>query len=90
MSEREKERGRPERVVFIGAGAMAEALAGGLLASGNGAASITAADPDPARRKVFELLGARATADAAESVDGADLVVLAVKPAVVVPEASRP
>jgi pyrroline-5-carboxylate reductase len=88
MSERDPKRGesaRDERVAFIGAGAMAEALAGGLIASGVGAAAIAASEPDPARRKVFEGLGIRATTDAAEIVDGADLVVLAVKPAVVVP-----
>ena len=74
-----------ERVGFVGAGAMAEALAAGLLAAGVGAPRLAAADPDPGRRKVFEALGIRATADAAEIVEAADAVVLAVKPAIVVP-----
>jgi pyrroline-5-carboxylate reductase len=72
------------RIGFVGAGAMAEALAGGLLAAGVDAARLRAADPDPARRKRFEqALGVATTADNAELVAASDLVVLAVKPAVV-------
>jgi pyrroline-5-carboxylate reductase len=74
-----------ERVGFVGAGAMGEALAGGLLAAGTAAREICAADPDPARRKAFEGLGVRAVADAAEVVEASDVVVLAVKPSIVVP-----
>jgi len=73
-----------ERVGFIGAGAMGEALAGGLLAAGVPAGQLVAADPDPARRKaVAERLAIRTTADAAEAVEASDVVVIAVKPSVV-------
>ncbi len=70
-----------KRIGFIGAGAMAEALAGGIVASGVAAESISAADPDPKRRKHFsEAVGAAAVADNGEIVGGSDIVVLAVKP----------
>ena len=73
-----------ERVAFLGAGAMGEALAGGLLAAGASASHLVAADPDPARRKaVAERLEIRVTADGAEAVEGSDVVVIAVKPGVV-------
>jgi pyrroline-5-carboxylate reductase len=72
------------RFGFIGGGAMAEALAGGLLAAGTEARQITASDPDPARRKhLEETLGIGTTADNFECVAAADLVVLAVKPGLV-------
>jgi len=71
------------RIGFIGAGAMADALAGGLCAAGFPAGSLQLADPDPARRKHFEqTLGAATTADNAALVADSDLVVLAVKPQV--------
>jgi pyrroline-5-carboxylate reductase len=88
-----------ERVGFLGAGAMGEALAGGLLAAGTPASQLVAADPDPARRKgVAERLQIRVVADGAEAVEGSDVVVIAVKPGVVgaalgalagLPEATR-
>jgi len=72
------------RIGFLGAGAMAEALAGGLRASGIGAESLRLADPDPARRKhVEQALGVATTDDNAALVAGSDLVVIAVKPQVV-------
>ena len=72
------------RIGLLGAGAMGEALAGGLIAAGVAPERVTAADPDPARRRqVAERLGVTATAEAHEAVRGADLVVLAVKPGVV-------
>jgi pyrroline-5-carboxylate reductase len=72
------------RIGFIGAGAMAEALAGGLLASGVAPERLVASDVDPARRRRFaEKLGVEATADNAEVARRCDLVVLAVKPAAV-------
>jgi pyrroline-5-carboxylate reductase len=75
------------RVGFLGAGAMGEALAGGLLAAGTPAAELIAADPDPARRKgVSERLGIRTVADGADVALASDIVVIAVKPGVV-PEA---
>jgi len=71
------------RIGFLGAGAMAEALAGGLRASGTPAASLRLADPDAARRKhVEQALGLTTTDDNAALVAGSDLVVLAVKPQV--------
>ena len=71
------------RIGFLGAGAMAEALAGGLRASGIPAASLRLADPDSARRKhVEQALGLTTTDDNAALVAASDLVVLAVKPQV--------
>jgi pyrroline-5-carboxylate reductase len=73
-----------ERVGFLGAGAMGEALAGGLLAAGTPATALIAADPDPARRKlVAERLAIRTTAEPGEAVAESDLVVIAVKPSLV-------
>ena len=72
------------RIGFLGAGAMAEALAGGLRASGIPAPSLRLSDPDPARRKhVEQALGLTTTDDNAALVAASDLVVLAVKPQVV-------
>jgi len=71
---------------FIGAGAMAEALAGGLLAAGVARPRLLAADVDEARRqRVESALEIRTTADNAELVEHSDVVVLAVKPNVVGP-----
>jgi pyrroline-5-carboxylate reductase len=71
------------RVGFVGGGAMAEALLGGLLAAGHAPARLRAADPDPARRKRLEELGVPVGAENAEVVRASDLVVLAVKPGIV-------
>jgi pyrroline-5-carboxylate reductase len=72
------------RIALVGAGAMGEALAAGLLRAGVAAQRLRAADPDPARRKALEEeRGVRCGADAAEAVAEADLVILAVKPGVV-------
>ena len=74
------------RIGFIGGGAMGEALAAGVLAAGVPAERVRAADPDPARRKQLEqALGIEAGDDNAGLVAASDLVVLAVKPALVVP-----
>ncbi len=71
---------------FIGAGAMAEALAGGLIAAGVARPRLLAADVDEARRRHLEAaLEVRTTADNAELVEHSDVVVLAVKPKVVGP-----
>jgi pyrroline-5-carboxylate reductase len=71
------------RIGFIGAGAMAEALAGGLRAAGVAADALRLADPDPARRKhVEQSLGVDTTGDNAALLADSDLVVLAVKPQV--------
>ena len=72
------------RIGFVGAGAMAEALAGGLRAAGVEAGALRLADPDPSRRKhVEQALGVETTDDNAALVAASDLVVLAVKPQVV-------
>jgi len=76
--------GFAERIAFIGGGVMAVALIRAL--EENGLASpdrIVASDLLPARREALAALGARAVADNREAVDGADLVILAVKPQVV-------
>jgi len=75
---------RDLRVGFIGCGAMASALGGGLAAAGVPSDQLAGADPDDACRESFaERVGARALADNAALVAESDLVVLAVKPAVV-------
>jgi len=72
------------RIGFIGCGAMARALAGGLIEAGVAADRIHAADPFPAARRAFEdATGAKAVEDNAEVVAASDVVVVAVKPDVV-------
>ncbi len=74
------------RIGFFGAGAMGEALAGGLLAAGVPAARVRAAEPVAARREqVASSLGIEVGDDNAALVRASDVVVLAVKPAVVAP-----
>merc|ERR1712046_157872 len=64
---------------FLGAGKMAEAIVGGLPPINWD--HTCASDYNPARRKVFkERFGVRVADDSVECVDGADVVVLAVKP----------
>ncbi|HET6304480.1 MAG TPA: pyrroline-5-carboxylate reductase [Myxococcota bacterium] len=73
-----------QRVGFLGAGAMAQALATGLVRAGVPAGQMVASDPEPARRAALAAgPGVRAVADNAEVVEASDLVVLAVKPGVV-------
>jgi len=72
------------RIGFIGGGAMAEALAGGLLSSGVAASQIQVAEPSPERcARLRDRLGVVAAADYAGAVRDSDLIVLAVKPDVV-------
>jgi pyrroline-5-carboxylate reductase len=72
------------RIGFLGAGAMAEALAGGLRASGIAADSLLLSDPDPSRRKhVEQVLGVPTTDQNTALLAGSDLIVIAVKPQVV-------
>jgi pyrroline-5-carboxylate reductase len=69
------------RIGFIGCGAMARALAGGLIDAGVAASQILASDPFATARKQFEeAIGAKAIENNAEVVSQADVVVLAVKP----------
>ena len=71
------------RLGLVGAGKMAEALTRGVLAAGAlPPESIVAADPDGARRELFESLGVRAVEENAEALAASDIVVLAVKPQV--------
>lgn len=73
-----------KRIGFVGGGAMAEALLGGLLAAGVPATLLGASDPDPGRRKLLaETFGVATHADNGDAVVGSDLVVLAVKPSIV-------
>jgi pyrroline-5-carboxylate reductase len=73
-----------KRIGFIGGGAMAEALIGGLRGAGVDRERILASEPEPGRRKhLEERHGIRTGSDNAEVARAADLVVLAVKPSVV-------
>ena len=69
------------RIMFVGAGNMASALIGGLIARGTAPASLQAIDPSASQR---EALGARfgiAThATSGDPVGQADVIVMAVKP----------
>jgi len=71
-----------QRIGFIGCGAMAEALAGGLIAAGLPPERISGSDPMLAQRERFQkALGPVGTFESnAEVVREADMVVLAVKP----------
>ena len=77
------------RFGFVGGGAMAEALVGGLIAGGVGPDRIRVADPDPSRQKALaEAHGVAVSGDNLEAVAGADVAVVAVKPNVVSPALS--
>jgi pyrroline-5-carboxylate reductase len=81
------------RIAFIGAGNMAASLIGGLRAKGLEAAQIRASDPgEETRARVSAEHGIEVFADNAQAIDGADVVVLAVKPQAMktVCEAIRP
>jgi pyrroline-5-carboxylate reductase len=81
------------RIAFIGAGNMAASLIGGLRAKGLDAAQIRASDPGvESRAKVKTEHGIEVFADNAEAIQGADVVVMAVKPQAMkaVCEAIRP
>jgi pyrroline-5-carboxylate reductase len=71
------------RIAFIGAGNMAASLIGGLRAQGVDAASIRASDPGAeTRARISAEHGIETFEDNAQAIDGADLVLLAVKPQV--------
>ncbi|MNE04750.1 Pyrroline-5-carboxylate reductase [compost metagenome] len=81
------------RIAFIGAGNMAASLIGGLRAQGLEASQIRASDPGAEQRaKVSAEHGIELFADNAQAIEGADVVVLAVKPQAMkaVCEALRP
>lgn len=71
------------RIAFIGAGNMAISLIGGLIARGVPAEHLTASDPHAEQReRVAREQGIRVVEDNAAALEGADIVVLAVKPQV--------
>jgi len=70
-----------EMIAFIGGGNMAASLIAGLLANGYDSRRLIVGDPDASMRDALAArFGIRTTGDNAEAVDGADLVVLSVKP----------
>lgn len=72
---------RGRSIGFIGCGAMARALAGGLVEAGADPARLIASDPVAEARAGFEqALGARTCEDNAEVVAASEVVILAVKP----------
>lgn len=75
---------KDKRLGFIGSGIMAEAIIQGLLKQGLvSPGSICCSDPYVARGKELESsYGVRSTTNNAEATDGADIVVLSIKPQV--------
>lgn len=72
------------RIGFLGGGAMAQALASGLVACGVPAGAVAASDPDGARREALKAApGIETFEDNADLVARSELVVLAVKPGLV-------
>jgi pyrroline-5-carboxylate reductase len=72
------------RVGFLGCGAMARALAGGLRAAGLPGDRISGSDPDASQRGAFEqATQAHTSSDNRKTVSESDVVVIAVKPQVV-------
>lgn len=70
-------------IAFIGCGNMARSLIGGLIADGFPAAAIRASDPDAAQRESLgRHCGVAVFADNTEAVEGATVIVAAVKPQV--------
>ena len=71
------------KVAFIGAGVMGRAIAEGAATHQPGSWEFTFFDPNPsAAQSAAQAVGGRSASSAADAVDGADMVVLAVKPQV--------
>ena len=69
------------QIAFLGGGNMARALIQGLLRQGYGASQLRVGEPLAAQRELLRReFGLAVTADNAEAIAGASLVVLAVKP----------
>jgi pyrroline-5-carboxylate reductase len=69
------------RIALIGGGNMARGLLGGLIAKGADPTLITVAEPDAAvRSRVQQAFGVAVTSEGASAINGAVVVVLAVKP----------
>jgi pyrroline-5-carboxylate reductase len=69
------------RIALLGAGNMGRALIGGLLRSGTRAEALSVGEPfAPARAALARELGVSALGDNARAIEGATLVLLAVKP----------
>ena len=69
------------RIAFVGGGHMATSLIGGLIARGTPADAITVADPESSQRERLQRdFGVHVVEHGVAAVDGADVVVLAVKP----------
>ena len=76
-------------IAFIGGGNMASCIIGGMLANGFSAQQIRVSDPgEQPRANIQEAYGIAATSDNHAAVDGADIVILAVKPQVMGPVVS--
>ena len=77
-----RETGPTMKISFVGGGVMAEALIGGILASGLAKPQdVRVGEPVEARRSYLETEhGLRAVANNAQAVEGAEMVILAVKP----------
>lgn len=70
-------------ICFIGGGNMATSLIGGLIAQGHAANAISVSDPNEAQRALLsKQYGIETFAECGPAVEGADIVVLAVKPQV--------
>lgn len=69
-------------ISFIGGGNMASALISGMLKSSSPGVQIRVSDPSREARERLEALGVVAFEDGAAAIEGADVVVLAVKPQV--------
>lgn len=71
---------RRANISFIGGGNMARAIIAGLLQSDYPAAHLSVSDPSPMKREYFSSLGLLATPHNQEAIQGADIIILAVKP----------
>lgn len=70
------------KISFIGAGNMARALVGGLLKAGHDPAQISASDPFESARTTLGQMGVSTSDNNIDTIQGADVIVLAVKPQV--------